>query len=193
MSTPDDRPGFAGALTDGMDEYAEKAGGGAESGLRPGDVVRYEPDPSRHDPRWCREGMAIADGRGVLFDTYWGSGSDNHRLNDAEIASAEPLFNLADYDELDRYDRSAKGIWETYHPDDRRFVSSQHRLQFRRFIRKDATPDVATMIANAEERVREAEAEVASAQRRADWTRADLAALLTRPTPPAEHPTAGDA
>lgn len=158
----------------------------AEKGLRAGDVVRYEPDPSRHDPRWCREGMAIADDRGVLFDTYWGSGSDNHRLLAVEIASAELLFNLADYDELDRYDRATKGIWETYHPDDRRFVSSQHRLQFRRFVRKGATPDLATQIANAEEKVREADEAEASARRHAEWARVDLAALTTRPLPPEE-------
>lgn len=155
----------------------------AEIVARPGDVVRYAPDPSRHDPRWCREGMAIADERGILFDTYWGSGGDNHRLNAVEVATAEVIFNVADYDELDRYARASRGIWETYHPDDRRVLTSQHGLQRRWFIRKGADPDMATQVASAEEKVLEAEEAVASAQRRAEWAREELADLRATTDP----------
>ena len=156
----------------------------AEIGVRPGVVVRYTPDPSRHDPRWCREGTAIADARGLLVDTYWGSGSDSHLLLAVEIETIEILFHLDDYDELDRYARGTSDLWATYHPDDRKRVTSQHGLQARWFVRKGSVPDLSTKIANAEEKVREAEASVRSAGWRLEWARIDLAGLLS---PPAEH------
>ena len=127
--------------------------------------------------------MAIADRDGVLCDTYWGSGNDNHRLLPVELASAEILFNLADYDELDRFAHGSKGIWETYHPDDRRVVSSQHRLQFRWFVRKGAAPDHATKIANAEQKVTDCRVAVESAQWQLEWAQRDLDALIASVTP----------
>jgi hypothetical protein len=150
---------------------------------RPGTVVRYTPDPSRHDPRWCREGYAIADSDGVLLDTYWQSGGDSHRLLPVELATVEVLFHLDDYDELDRYSKGSPPQWQTYHPNDRRRITSQHGLQARWFVRKGATPDLSTQIANAEDKVREAEDEVRCAQQRLDWKRQDLAALIATPAP----------
>jgi len=144
--------------------------------VKPGTVVRYKPDPSRHDPRWCREGMAIADERGLLIDTYWGSGQDAHILRGAELEGVEVLFHFDEFDELDRW-RPNVQEWETYAPADRQRVTSQHGLQQRLFIRKGAEPDLATQIANAEEKVCEAEYNVESANRRLEWAREDLAKL----------------
>ena len=156
----------------------------ADCDAPPGTVVRYTPDRSRHDPSWCREGMAIADDRGVLLDTYWGSGSDNHRLLPVELATVENLFNLGDYEELDRYSHASKDKWLRYHPDDREVVTSQHRLQVRWFIRKGASPDFATQVENAEDEVREAQEKAESAQRQLDWKRRQLAELKTSVIPP---------
>jgi hypothetical protein len=144
-----------------------------------GTVVRYTPDPSRHDPAWCREGMAIADKFGYLHDTYWQGTGDAHIVNAAELASVEVLFQLGDYDEIDRYQRHSP-TWETYDPDDRRVITSQHRLQRRWFIRKGAKPDLATQIANAEDRVSDAEGDLRTAERNLKWRRDELAALHAR-------------
>ena len=158
----------------------------AEFDAHPGTVVRYRPDPSRHDPRWCREGMAIADARGFLFDTYWASGGDSHRLLPIERDTIEVLFYLSDYDELDRYSNVSKGVWATYAPDDRRLVTSQHGLIRRWFVRKGARPDLGTQIANAEEKVRDCEEAVRAAQRHLDRVRQDLDAIRTSVIPPAQ-------
>lgn len=141
-----------------------------------GVVVRYTPDPARHDPRWCREGMAIADERGLLIDTYWGCGQDRHIVRGDELETVEVLFHLDDFDELGP---RSKEQWKTYAPDDRQRVTSQHGLQERLFIRKGAEPDIATQIANAEEKVRQAEYDAESAGRHLDWAREDLAKLQT--------------
>ena len=147
---------------------------------RPGTVVRYTPDRSRHDPLWCREGTAIADDQGRLCDTYWGSGSEAHIVSGDEMESVEVLFHLEDYDEPDRW-RPSKQQWATYAPEDRQRITSQHGLQERLFIRKGAEPDLTTQIANAEEKVREAEADVERAEWRLQWARKDLAALRNPP------------
>lgn len=133
--------------------------------FKAGDVVRYETltMPSRH----CREGWAIArtrdDDSVYLLDTFWGSG-DTHVLTDEEIATAELMFNLADYDELDRYrSHESRAKWETYRPADRETVTSQHGLQVRWFIRKGAQPDLATQIDNARQGVADAYEKLRSA------------------------------
>jgi len=145
--------------------------------LREGDVFTYRPD-ERH----CREGMAIvsdrADGSHILRDTFWGSGSDCHILTADEMGTVEPLFNLADFDELDRYARDSKSAWEAYHPDNRRVITSQHGLQRRWFIRKGAEPDLSTQIQNAEGRVEDAEDEFNRAERWLQWRREELATIL---------------
>lgn len=145
--------------------------------MTPGTVVLYTPDPSRFEPRWCREGIAIADGKGVLFDTYW-DGHDEHCLNKIEVESAEVLFHLDDFDELDRYSQSSKSTWATYHSDDRKRITSQHGLQSRWFVRKGATPDLSTQIENAQEAVDSAKGKVRSDERSLQWAEQELQRLL---------------
>lgn len=129
------------------------------SEFAPGDVLRYVPN-QRH----CREGMAIVHDDGRVLDTFWDS--DRHLLNKEERATAEVVFNLNDFDALDLYGSAASlATWETYHRDDRACVTSQHGLQAALYIRKGATPDLGTQIANAEDKVEEAESGV----RMAEW------------------------
>lgn len=154
---------------------------------RAGTVVRYTPDPSRHAPRWCREGMAIADDQGVLFDTYWQSGGDAHRLMPVEVETAEFVFDVCDFDELDRHSRGSAAEWARYHPNDRQVITSQHGLQRRWFVRKGALPDLSTQIANAEDKVRATENEMRLTAQRLDWAREDLANLTTA-APPTPNP-----
>ena len=134
--------------------------------LRPGDVVTYEPEN-----RWCHDGWAIAesrdDGRIVLVDTYWVSGG--HLVNPE---SYEVLFNLADYDCVERREQ-----WEKYAEVDRRRIPRHSGYQTLYLVQKGATPDLATQIENARERVAEAEHEVRAAQHTLDWRRRDLAEL----------------
>lgn len=143
-----------------------------------GDVVRWDTSKQRH----CREGYAIAtrryDGTLILLDTYW-NGSEEYQLRDE---SWEFLFNLNDYDELDRYDRSSRAAWMKFHPDDRRSISSQHGLQHRYFVRKGASESLETQIANARNEMTAAESDVRRAQSMLDWKckeLADLEALVT--------------
>jgi hypothetical protein len=133
--------------------------------LKPGDVVRYEPDN-----RWTKEGLAVAEARGervILFDTFWGNSDRTH----VEPAEFEVLFNLADYDV-----RSA-GEWERHHPNDRRVITHQHGLQRRYYVRKGAAEHLPTQVANARERVAEAEEKMRSAQWSLSGARRDLAAI----------------
>lgn len=135
-----------------------------KTAFKPGDVVRYETltMPSRH----CREGQAIAEewkGRIVLLDTFWGS-SDRHVLTDDEIDTAELVFNLKGYDELDRYSHESPAKWKRFKPVDRETVTSQHGLQIRWFVRKGATPDLQTQIENACEEYLNAQSKLRSAE-----------------------------
>lgn len=143
-----------------------------------GDVVRYTPTD-----RWCREGIAIAQdrtnltGRAVLLDTYWGN-TEPRALTDAEADTAELMFKLADYTELDPYLYSSPATWDTYAPADRQLITEQHGCRKRWFIRKGAQPDWATQIANARGVVSARELELASAERRLRWAQEDLVRVL---------------
>jgi hypothetical protein len=143
--------------------------------IRPGDVVAYVPDDRGHGQRWwCREGTAIAseqDGKIVLHDTYWGSGG-NDRLTPSEVETAKVQFNLNDFERVGDQWR-----WERYAPSDRAVVTSQHRLQHTWLVRIGATPDLPTQVANARQRVADAEAKVESARNSLDWERRQLAEL----------------
>ena len=142
------------------------------SEFRVGDVVHYQTDN-----RWCKEETAIArEGRDgiVLADTFWGSGNDCHILRGPEIETAQVLFNLSDFRELDRHERHT---WQDYNPADREVITSQHGLQKRLLIRLGARPDLVTKIENAREKVAEAERELSSAESRLKWAREDLANL----------------
>lgn len=144
-----------------------------------GDVVQYVPDPSRHDPRWCREGTAIAIQQGddvVLVDTYWHSlGQDAHRLNDVERQTATLRFRLGDY--IEHKATASSDAWDHYRPDDRQVITSQHGLSVRRFVRIGAKPDHAVRIEVYKAKVRAAEDDLASAQRRLEWAQRDLASV----------------
>jgi hypothetical protein len=139
--------------------------------LRPGTVVEYQ---SERPNGWCREGMAIADDRGRLVDTYWESAGDSHFLTDAEIATAKTLFNLNDCIELPR---GSERTWESYALEDRHVVTSQHGLRRRLFVRTGAEPHLPTQIENARAAVEKAERDLESAQRQLGWKRDDLAKL----------------
>jgi hypothetical protein len=158
------------------------------SAFREGDVVSYAPGerfPGQRDTRWCREGTAIAgkhDGGIQLADTFWLMGTEDHILTEAEIATAELLFNLDDYDELGRYSRESPSQWKKYAPADRQQITSQHGLQHRWFIRKGAAEDHATQVENARERLREAEAKLQSAQWSVESAQRDLAEIESQVT-----------
>lgn len=147
-----------------------------EHAFRPGDVVSY--NPAQHH---CREGTAIAyerQGKVVLLDTFWGGSGDRHMVTGDELSTAELQFSLHDYDELDPYSRSSPSAWAKYAPGDRQVVTSQHGLQKRWFIRKGAAEDWPTQIDNARRELEERENEADSAQRRVEWARQDLAAVI---------------
>jgi hypothetical protein len=150
----------------------------AATTFKPGDVVRYDV-AERH----CREGMAIAKERAgggvVLVDTFWQS-SGEHVLTDDELTTAEMVFNLADYDELDRYWHESAAKWKTYAPADRETITSQHGLQVRWFVRKGALPDLQTQIENACEAFLDAQTKLRSAEFRAEVAWRDLAELEAR-------------
>ncbi len=137
--------------------------------IEPMTVVHYTPEND-----WCREGTAIADNDGRLIDTYWQS-RGNNALSAAEETSAQVIFHLSDYRELERAEHYR---WADYHPSDRQVITSQHGLQRRLFVRKDAEPDLATRIENAREAVREAEQAVRSAERTLEFRSNALAQLI---------------
>lgn len=71
-------------------------------------IYTYQPDDGR---RHCREAMAYQCDNGRLVDTFWGvpngDSSVRHTLTDTELATAVPLFNTDDYDEIDRHMRDS--------------------------------------------------------------------------------------
>lgn len=150
---------------------------------RPGDVIRYS--TLTRPNRWCREGIAIAEERRcrvVLLDTFWGGGSETHVLTDAEADTGEWLFNIGDYDELDRYSHGTPSTWEKYAPEDRRVITEQHGLRSRWFIRKGASEDWATQIANAERALEKKRSQLRSAELSLEWALEDLSRLREKAT-----------
>lgn len=129
--------------------------------FRPGDVLAYV--GAEHH---CREGTAYVQDYG-----------QSHRLSESELATATLSFNVNDYDLLDRYASSSRETWETYRPEDRAQITSQHGLQASLFIRRGAEPHLGTQIENAERRVEKAEAEANSAASALERRRDELAAL----------------
>lgn len=122
-------------------------------------VYDYDVDGSRH----CREGLATEE-RGVLLDTFWGSGyGDRHRLSDVERASIRFRFDTDDFEEVHARGGAPKEWWDRA-PKDRSVISSQHGLQARYFIRKGSQPDPETRIENAQRAVDEAESALRSAE-----------------------------
>jgi len=135
-------------------------------------VYDYEIEGSRH----CREGVATEERPGVFLDTFW-EGGDRHHLTELERASMRDRFDTDDFDELDQYSHESVARWETFAPQDRQTIPSQHGYHRRYFVRRGASPDLATQIENAERKVAAAERELESAARHLQWAQADLAAL----------------
>lgn len=135
--------------------------------LRAGDVIRYEPKST-----WYYDGYAIAEERRVggliLVDTYWYAGTSGDVVFPETY---ELLFNLGDYDAKPAHE------WETFAPADRQYIPKHSGYRTVHYVRKGATPDLATQIENAQERVTEAEADVRSAEWRLKYTREVLAEL----------------
>lgn len=146
----------------------------AQATFRPGDVLRYVPALTH-----CREGRAFVQADGSALDTYWRpeGDQDSHRLSAEEMAKAKLCFNVGDYTALDRYTAVSRETWETFHPADRGRITSQHGLQETLFIRRGAVPHLNTQIANAEQRVTRAEAELRNAQHVLGRERLELANL----------------
>lgn len=140
----------------------------------PGDVLRYSPSTGH-----AREGMAFVGESGLARDTFWRTrgDSDSHALTAEELASATLLFNVRDFDALDRHSQASRETWETYHPDDRRKITSQHGLQEELFIRCGAQPHLDTQIENAEARVDKAGREAKAADDALERRRNELTAL----------------
>lgn len=148
--------------------------------LKPGDVLSYIPERDH-----CRERTAFVTERGVAVDTYWqgdyrGGYQDAHRLTDDELATATVRFNVSDYDALDLYSKESRPTWETYHPDDRGAIPSQHGLQWALFVRKGAQPHLDTQIENARAAVEQADSKMRSAEATLARRRDELAELEAR-------------
>lgn len=138
-----------------------------------GDVITY-----RSEERHCREGMAVV-ARQQAFDTFWSGGGDRHLLTADELATAELLFNLADFEELDSNSRHmSEAKWNTYATEDRQLITSQHGLQKRWFIRKGAEPSWEQQIANAREKLGKVTCAAESAIRQVGYAQADLTLVL---------------
>lgn len=140
--------------------------------VAPGTVGTYTPDPTRHSPHWCREGMAIADKSGRLLDTFWESGSEAHVLDYPESQTLTVLFNLDDYEPI-----GPECEWLKYREEDRQLVTSQHRLSKRYYVRKGSEPDLETQISNASAALQDAHVALASAGREVAWKARELARL----------------
>jgi hypothetical protein len=158
--------------------------------FKPGDVLTYLTERDH-----CRETTAFVLDNGRAVDTFWrgdferGSG-EVHSLTAAELETAEVRFNVNDYDQLDLYAASSRALWETYHPDDRGRIPSQHGLQETLFVRRGATPHLETQIENAKADVAKAEAALSVAECRLEWARSYLADLEgLRLSPAASAPT----
>lgn len=147
------------------------------SEFREGDILRYQPDPDRHDRWWCREGMAYVVSTDPLriADTYWRATGDgeSHQLTQTEALTAAVIFNINDYDEV-----RDKWRWAEYAPADRAFIQSQHNLQHVWYVRKGAVPDAGQKVRNAQEAFHEAVDKATSAARSLEWTKRELDRLV---------------
>lgn len=165
------------AHTDGMTETQTAPAPLTLDDLREGDVLKWTP-ANRH----AHEGTAVVHRRddGTLYavDTFWGSGSGNHVLRAFEIATATVEWNKHSFRQAD----GRRETWSDYAPGDRRIIPSQHGLQATYWLRPDATPDHATMLAKAEERLARAQDELRSAQHRVEFAKRDLDLLNEQTT-----------
>lgn len=147
-----------------------------------GDVISYTPKDGHH----CREGLAIVSQSPTVdesraHDTFWAGFGDRHLLTADELATAELIFNVTNYLELDGNSRHINETkWNTFAVADRQVITSQHGLQKRWFIRKGAEPSWQQQIANARERLDEAICAADSAVRSVGYAHAELSILIYR-------------
>lgn len=133
-----------------------------------GDVYSYTPE-DRH----CMEGLAIENERGKLIDNFWHGEVVWRQVITRDAADLTLIANLGDYDKLGQYDDI-----NDYAKSDRLVITAQHGCQRTYYVRKGATPDLATKIENARAAVAKAEAEAQSAQRHVERAKQELASLL---------------
>lgn len=136
-----------------------------------GDVYTYTPTQSH-----CHEGLAIEDERGRLYDWYWGSSRDS-MLDKIVSRDAKDLTFIANLNDYELTARDGRESNKDYAPADRLVITSQHGYQRTYYIRKGATPDLSTKIANARRKLEEAESEMRAASFRVEWARKELSAL----------------
>lgn len=150
--------------------------------LKEGDVYRYLPlDRPGVGRYWCRDGYAIATerrGEWVLVDTYWGGSGDSHVVDTRFDEEIEFVFNLGDYDQVQH-----KAVWEQFHPDDRQSIPEHKGYHTRFYVKKGASTDLATRIANARAAIEDAESKVRTAQFRLDCEQRLLADLMSEEVP----------
>lgn len=136
-----------------------------------GDVYTYR--PKQHH---CTEGLAIEDERGRLYDWYWGSSRDS-MLDKIVPGDAENLTLVANLSDYELTARDGLESNKDYAPADRLVITSQHGYQRTYYIRKGATPDLSTKIANARARLEEAESKLRSAESSVKWAQKELSQL----------------
>ena len=139
-----------------------------------GDVYTYTPEQNH-----CTEGLAIEDERGRLHDWFWGSSRDS-MLDKVVSRDAADLTLIANLDDYELTHRDGRESNQDYALEDRLMIHSQHGLQRTYYIRKGASPDLATRIENAVRHLEEAQSNERSAKykvERAQNTLAELEAL----------------
>jgi hypothetical protein len=144
--------------------------------VRAGDVYTYTPE--RHH---CTEGLAIEDERGRLYDWYWGTSRDSmlDKIVSRDATDLKFIANLNDYELTAQDGRQSN---KDYAREDRLVITSQHGYQRTHYVRKGARPDLATRIANARERLGDAEAELRSAESSVKWAQRELAEIEAEAT-----------
>lgn len=150
------------------------------SGPKPGDVLSY----MGSEPH-CRQGTAIVVEGGRAFDTFLGVDpcDSSYWLRPDEIAKADVIFNLADYELFaTAWESDARDSWEGYHPNDRQRIRSQHQYQQTLYLRPGAKPHLATRIEKARSELERAEAILHGATRGVRWARKRLDDLLEEAT-----------
>ncbi len=138
--------------------------------IKQGDVFRWsfrEPPPrgSITTAYWCCSQFCIADDSGLLFDTYWGSGSSNKEVL-PERCELKYLGNLNDYEP-----RDGNFVREKYRESD--ILDLRHGNGGACYLRKGAEPDEETMRRTIEKKIRDFIAERDHAARMVEhWEKA---------------------
>jgi hypothetical protein len=147
---------------------------------KPGDVLRYT--PRQHH---AREGTAVVNENGIPYDTFWSS-NDFGTLGPNERATAHVIANLNDYEPISEY---REDEYRQRAPQDRLSITHQHGLQVDLYVRKGSEPDPATLLANAQAALCDAESDLRSALSSVEWRQRDVVtARKALADKQAEHP-----